>query len=90
MRLVFPVPCDTAEEDPCPNCLEMVELWIADHPAFDARVRERHVLRQERADRAQEAQQADTDYAEFQLRQQASLRGAAVATASNSDADDYL
>jgi hypothetical protein len=39
MRLVFPVQFDTAEEDACPDGLEMVELWIADRPRSSAALR---------------------------------------------------
>jgi hypothetical protein len=90
VRLVFPVPFDTAEDDACPECLEMAELWVSDRPAFDARIRELEDRRREKANRAYEAEQADADYEEFLRRQDASLRGGAMAPVEDLDQDDEL
>lgn len=73
VRLVFPVPFDTAEDDACPECVEMAQLWVDDRPAFDARIREREEHRRERADRREEGQRVEVDYAEFLRRQDAAL-----------------
>ncbi len=73
VRLVFPVPFDTNEDDACPECLAMADLWVRDRPAFDARVREREARRREKADRRYEAEQAEADYEEFLRRQDADL-----------------
>jgi hypothetical protein len=35
VRLVFPLPFDTAEDDACPDCLAMVELWVHDRAEYD-------------------------------------------------------
>lgn len=73
MRLVFPVPFDTAEDDACPECVEMAQLWVYDRPAFDARVQEREERRREKADRWYEAERAEVDYEEFLRRQDTAL-----------------
>lgn len=73
VRLVFPVPFDTNEDDACPECLAMADLWVSDRPAFDARVREREAHRREKADRRYEAEQAEADYEEFLRRQDTDL-----------------
>ncbi|OKH84421.1 hypothetical protein EB75_04625 [Mycobacterium sp. ST-F2] len=73
VRLVFPVPFDTSEDEACPECVEMAELWVSDRPAFDARVHEREERRRETANRRDEAAQFEVDYAEFLRRQDAAL-----------------
>lgn len=89
VRLVFPVPFDTAEDDACPECLGMAELWVSDRPGFDARVREREERRRERADRRYEAEQAEADYEEFLRRQDAALWEGKVPPVDH-DEDDEL
>lgn len=73
VRLVFPLPFDTNEDDACPDCLAMVELWVSDRPAFDARIREREDHRREKANQRSEAEQAEADYEEFLRRQDSDL-----------------
>lgn len=85
MRLVFPVPFDTDEDDACPECLEMADLWATDRDAYDARVREREERRREKSDRRYEAEQAVADYEEFQRRQDAALRGGGAQPIGNAD-----
>ncbi|MFT9711340.1 hypothetical protein ACM0A9_23165 [Mycobacteroides abscessus subsp. abscessus] len=71
--MVFPLPFDTNEDDACPDCLAMVELWVSDRPAFDARIREREDHRREKANQRSEAEQAEADYEEFLRRQDSDL-----------------
>ncbi|SHX67115.1 Uncharacterised protein [Mycobacteroides abscessus subsp. abscessus] len=89
VRLVFPVPFDTDEDDVCPECREMAQLWVGDRPAFDARVREREERRREKVHRQWEAQQAEVDYAEFLRRQDAALWEGKVPP-TDQDEDDEL
>ncbi len=42
MRVVFPMSFDTDEDDACPQCLDMAQLWVTDREEYDRRVRERH------------------------------------------------
>lgn len=88
VRLVFPVPFDTNEDDACPECLEMAELWVGDRPAFDTRIREREERRREKERRKWEAERADADYEEFLRRQDASLRGGRVPPVDDPDDED--
>ncbi|CPZ76836.1 Uncharacterised protein [Mycobacteroides abscessus] len=87
---MFPVPFDTNEDDACPECLAMAELWVSDRPAFDARIREREERRREKERRKWEAERADTDYEEFLRRQDASLRGGRAPAEESDDEGDEL
>jgi hypothetical protein len=73
VRLVFPVRFDTNENDACPKCLEMADLWVSDRAAYDRQVRERELRRREERDRRWEQEEAESDYAEFRLRQAKAL-----------------
>lgn len=66
VRLVFPVPFDTAEDDACKSCLAMASLWIADRQEYDRIVSERHAKR--RAEREERE-----NYTEFLARQERGL-----------------
>lgn len=68
-RLVFPLSFDTDEEDACPDCLEMVELYLHDRPEYDRRVQEREEWIEER----QNSQQGREAAFEQELRRQAEL-----------------
>jgi hypothetical protein len=88
VRLVFPVPFDTAECYACPECVEMAQLWVDDRPAFDARVEEREQRRREKADRRYEAERAEVDYEEFLRRQDAALWEGKPPPADQDEDDD--
>lgn len=69
MRLVFPLPFDTDEDDACPDCLAMVELWLHDRAEYDRRVRARHQRRAAARQRELEREEEREIYEEFQRRQ---------------------
>ncbi|TXI55923.1 hypothetical protein [Mycolicibacter arupensis] len=73
VRLIFPLSFDTDEDDACPNCLEMVDLWLTDRDGYDRRIRERRQRRWLARAREDEDAQAQRDYAEFLERQDADL-----------------
>ena len=62
MRVVFPMLFDTEEPDACPQCLDMVNLWVTDREEYDRRV-------EERTDRWQRQDDERREIAEF-MRQQ--------------------
>lgn len=70
---MFPVPFDTTEDEACPECVGMAQLWVDDRPAFDARVREREERWREMADKRYEAERPEVDYEESLRRQDAAL-----------------
>ncbi|ULP48350.1 hypothetical protein [Mycolicibacter virginiensis] len=90
VRLVFPVPFDTAEDEVCPDCRTMAQLWVSDRPAFDERVREREERRREKENRRYESERAEADYAEFLRRQDAALWAGKTPPGEDLDEDDEL
>jgi hypothetical protein len=74
VRLVFPVPFDDKdEEDACPDCLAMVDLWVRDRPAYDRIVTDRRRRRWERENERRHAQETEEALDAFILRQARAL-----------------
>lgn len=71
--VLFPLPFDTGEDDACPDCLEMVRLWVHDRAEYDRRVIEREQRRTDARRREWELQREQEDYEEFLKRQDQEL-----------------